>query len=505
MTAVNFGVKLGKSVRSKLLPLGVTGAIALAIAAGTGFSEGVVAKPTPDKTAAAAQAALAKGQVERAIQLAEAVVAANPREPSYRALLAHAYLKAGRFDSAATTFDDAMKLGDNSARTALGLALSYVAAGRNGDAVAILDDWRDAIPAADLGLAMALAGEATRGSAILADALRNGENTPKLRQNLAYAYALDGRWREARIMMSQDVPADQMDARLSDWAAKARPEDARLRVAGLLGTPLRSDPGQPARLALGANPAAEQLAAETAALKGAPPLAAARPAQPAAELPAAAPARMENPADLAAYAPVDAPRAEPSRFESAFAAAEPVAPARQANDIPVNGVRFVSQPVIQPLPARSKRVAASVPVQPAAKPAGAAPGRLASAAGAADTHRVQLGSFFTEQGARRAWGIYAARNPELRRYRMMISKAQVRGKTYFRVAAAGLDGQQGARSLCGSVKARGMACFAYATASGVPGTRAANAPMMASAKPATPKPAPKAAAPVAALAMARKR
>ncbi len=82
-------------------------------------------------------------------------------------------------------------------------------AGRNRDAVAILDDWRDAIPVADLGLALALAGEPTRGSAILADALRNGENTPKLRQNLAYAYALDGRWREARIMMMQDVPADQ--------------------------------------------------------------------------------------------------------------------------------------------------------------------------------------------------------------------------------------------------------------------------------------------------------
>ncbi|PIM50389.1 sporulation protein, partial [Roseateles chitinivorans] len=144
---------------------------------------------------------------------------------------------------------------------------SYSAAGRHRDAVAILEDWRDAIPVADLGLALALAGEPTRGSAVLADALRNGENTPKLRQNLAYAYALDGRWREARIMMMQDVPADQIDARISDWAAKTRPEDNQLRVAGLLGAPLRSDPGQPSRLALNSNPVNEQLAAQTAAVE----------------------------------------------------------------------------------------------------------------------------------------------------------------------------------------------------------------------------------------------
>jgi len=252
--------------RTKLVPLGMTGALALGIVASVGFSEDVVAKQAPNKTAAAAQSALSKGQVDKAIELAEAMVAASPREPAYRALLAHAYLKAGRFQSASATFDDAMKLGDNSAMTALGLALSYSAAGRNRDAVAILDDWRDAIPVSDLGLALALAGEPTRGSAVLADALRNGENTPKLRQNLAYAYALDGRWREARIMMMQDVPAGEIDARISDWAAKTRPEDYQIRVAGLLNAPLRSDPGQPSRLALNTSPVTEQLAAQTAAV-----------------------------------------------------------------------------------------------------------------------------------------------------------------------------------------------------------------------------------------------
>lgn len=480
-----------KTNRTKLLSLGLTGAIALAIVAGSGFSDQVVARPTPDKTAAAAQAALAKGQVDKAISLAESVVAASPREPAYRALLAHAYLKAGRFASAATTFDDAMKLGDTSSRTALGLSLAYVGAGRNRDAVAILDDWRDAIPVADLGLALALAGEPARGSAILADALRGGENTPKLRQNLAYSYALDGRWREARIMMSQDVPADQMDARISEWAAQARPEDFQVRVAGLIKAPLRSDPGQPTRLALNASPAAEQLAVESAAVRDVPQVAAATPVQPVAELPAAEPA-----AALASYAPVGAKPVEPVAVAAAAPVeAAPVAPSASAPRFVQN---FVSVPVVQPLPVRQPRAAAPARVRVAAAPA------HAGQPVAADTHRVQLASFFTEQGARRAWGIYTAKNPELRKYRMTITKAQVRGKTYYRVAAAGLNGSQGARSLCGTVKARGMACFAYATSTGVPGTRAANAPMLAQAKAAAPKPAaPKAG--VAGPAMARKR
>lgn len=487
--------------RTKFVPLGVTGAVALAIAASASFSGDVVAKQAPDKSAAAAQSALSKGQVDKAIELAEALVAGNPREPAYRAILAHAYLKAGRFQSASATFDDAMKLGDNSAKTALGLALSYSAVGRTGDAVAILQDWRDAIPVSDLGLALALAGEPTRGSAVLADALRNGENTPKLRQNLAYAYALDGRWREARIMMMQDVPADQIDARISEWAARTRPEDSQLRVADLLGAPLRSDPGQPSRLALNSNPANEQLTAQAAVAESAPQVAA---AAPVAELPPVAAA--EPAAALASYTPVSAPAAGqapdagPSKFAAAFA--EPEAAAAPVPVVDASGMAFISQPLVQAVPAtqlRAPRLIAAAPARPA-------PRRLTYTmpvpTKAQGTHMVQLGSFSTQQGARRAWGIYTAKNPELRNFRMTITQAQVRGKTYFRVAAAGINGSQGAWGLCGKVKSRGMACFAYATRTGVPGTAAPAAVQMAHAKASVI--APK-AVPATGPALARRR
>ena len=456
-------------IRRSVLPLGLAGAIALAMVAGLGISNSAVAKSSPDKTAAEAQKALAKGEVEKAISLAEALVAANPREPAYRALLGQAYLRAGRFESAATTFDDAMKLGDNSAKTALSLALADIGAGRNQEAVAILNDWRDAIPAADLGLAYALAGETSRGVAILSDALRSGDNSPKLRQNLAYAYALDGRWREARQMAAQDVPADQLDARMSSWASMALPDASKQRIATLLHVPMRSDPGQPTALALNANTDQQQLAAETGAVRAT-----------AAPVPAVAaggellPASASNSATLAQYQPVSA---------------LPGADAAPASEIPeAFRPEYGGNPVVQPLDAtpaaapaakpRAVRVASASPKpkavshRPGLRPRHAA----VAVAGRGSSHLVQLGSFASEQGARRAWGFYAKRNPELRNFKMSISQAMVKGKKYWRVAAAGLDGR-GASGLCSAVKGRGGVCFAYAITA--PHGRAANAPAMA--------------------------
>ena len=98
---------------------------------------------------------------------------------------------------------------------------------------------------------------------------------------------------------------------------------------------------------------------------------------------------------------------------------------------------------------------------PAPKPA-AAPVVAASSG----THLVQLGSFSSEQSAKRAWNLLVARNPNLRGHRMVITPAVVDGKNYWRVAAAGFDSGS-ANGACSAVKNRGGACFAYA-ASRVP-------------------------------------
>lgn len=447
--------------RSRMIALVASTALATTALGGCATS----AAPRADLSASEAQAALAKGKAERAVEHAEAAVLAEPRNAAYRAMLGAAYLEAGRFRSAATSFDDAMELGDETARTALSYALAETAAGNNAAALATLEDWRDEIPAADLGLALALAGRPDHGAHVLANALRGGENTPKVRQNLAYALALQGNWRAARIMAAEDVPADQIDARLGEWARAAHPEAHGARVAALLNVPLAADAGQPVELALANHPSVEQLAAQ--AVQSAAPDTAPRTEFAATdELP---PVAQSAPAPTLAMAQADvAPAAD---FDEAFAAPTPAG--ATPPQMVANAVRFVSNPVVQAMPARYQTAPSPAPrVGPGrvtGRVAGTVPGR-SSPAPAAPTgdHLVQLGSFSSEQGARRAWAIYAKRYPQLSQYRMVITEAEVRGKKYWRVSAGGFA-RTSARSMCADVKAAGHGCIAWAEGSPLPG------------------------------------
>ncbi|MGX7896638.1 tetratricopeptide repeat protein [Tsuneonella sp. HG222] len=408
------------------------------------------AAPRADLSASKAQVALSKGKVSKAIASAEAAVQAEPRNAGYRAMLGSTYLEAGRFASAATSFDDAMALGDTSTRTALSLALALTGQGKYAEASAVLDDWDDAIATADLGLAYALAGQPQRGVRLMSDAIRGGDNTPKIRQNLAYAYALSGMWKEARLMAAQDVPADQVGDRIQEWAQMAQPEAWQHRVAALIGAPAGVvDAGQPVVLALGNAPSVEQLAAEASAF--------AAPAVAARSIPTFEPETRELPAieegpavAVQSYPP---PRAEkPEDFQAAFATIAPSGGSMA--QVVQDAMRFAQEPVVQTAPIRQ----------------GAAPRaeRAAAAKQSDGTHLVQLGSFASEQGARRAWGIYVKKYPDLAAHEMVITEALVKGKRYWRVSAAGYD-KAGSSAMCGRVKNGGQGCFAYAEGRPMPG------------------------------------
>lgn len=435
----------------------------LTLAAGTALASvalgGCATKSAPraDFSAGRAEVALQKGKVSDAIAHAEAAVLAEPRNAAYRSMLGAAYLDAGRFVSAMTSFDDAMTLGDESARTALGFALAAIGSGDRGAALEVLEDWRDDIPAADLGLAFALAGDNAQGTQILSNAVRSGDETAKTRQNLAYALALGGNWGAARIIAAQDVPANQLDARIQQWAAMAAPEASQTRVATLLGTRAVADSGQPAQLALANNPSHEQLAAEASAY--APPVAEAAPvvaANTGGELPPLAAAAATPVADAPRVA-VAAPPVTPSQdFQAAFAAPAPVAatPAQMM----AAAADFVSQPMVQQTPAH----AASADPARAAQPRRMAGRSMDAPAGSAGGgHLVQLGSFSSEAGARRAWSIYAKQFPQLSGYDMVITKAVVRGKTYFRVSAGGMQRAEAA-GVCSAVRGKGQGCYTWA-------------------------------------------
>ncbi len=462
--------------------LGVAGMAAAGVLA----TCAVAAAPKPEKVAAGAQSALLKGKVEKAIALAEQAVSLDPRNAAWRVVLGDSYLRAGRFVSASQAYDEALKLGNDKGRTALALALMQISQGQYAQASDTLSAYRDSIPASDYGLALALSGQTGQGVAVLADALRQGDNSPKIRQNLAYAFALDGKWPMARAMVEQDLAADKVDERLSQWALAGRPEDTQKRVAMLLGTPLRGDSGEPAQLALATipdgkgvpdgkggpdgkgAPAKAPVHATAEATSAAPAFAAAaatelpplpsEPTAPAVDMsnratetlaPAAAPAIIDGNADTPAVlqniAVQSAPAAElPVVVHQAPA---PVAPVRMPTVR-----RSVAQQMIAPATAPHVVRHAQVARAPVSRaPIYAATGNVA----------VQLGAFATQDGAQRALRHYAARHTALNGHKLDMVRVRVANKTYWRVLATGFAGRS-ANAACHAVNAGGGACLVRA-------------------------------------------
>ena len=429
--------------------------IAIATALASTALTGCTGKPAPSAAYSAAQAetALAKGKSGKAIEHAETSVLASPRDATARSLLANAYLQGGRFQSAATTYAEAIQLGDTGSRTIISLALSQIAMGDQTGALATLDQFQSTLDPADYGLALALAGRPDAGVQVMGNALRGGQNTPKVRQNLAYAYALAGNWAAARVMAAEDVPADQLGDRLGQWASTARPEYFQARIASLLNVTPAADPGQPAMLALSNHNSVEQLAAEINV-------------DAAGELPAtgAAEQAFAFASELPVAAPVAAPVAEQEtpQFATAFDAGD-ASLADAGLAVADTSPRYVSKEVVQPIPAW-----ASAPVVPrsvahtAAAPA--APAKMAPG-----NFNVQLGSYFSMSDAQAAWKQFQKRYPELQGAEKIITKARVNGKIYYRVAAAGFA-EGSARSLCSKAKSKGAGCITYAANSPLPGT-----------------------------------
>jgi len=444
--------------------LALLASAAIATAALSGCA--TASAPRADVSFDKAQSALEKGKTTKALSHAEAAVQAEPRNGTYRALLGKAYLEAGRYAAASQSFGEALELGNTDSRTVLSYALTTTAIGKGKTALNELLEWETALDPADAGLAIALAGNPKRGVFILTNALRAGQNTPKLRQNLAYTYALDGNWRAARVMAAEDVPADQLDARLSDWAAKARPEDHMLRISSLLGVAPTTDDGMPARLALANFPSTQEMVAEAKAkmpVDQAPAQIAAAPGQPSQTEAmtfehATAPVKAEQSVKRVAQAPTPvapvAPVAKPAPKPAPVAAPTPRVSSKTVQPA---GPRFISRPVAQKLPqaAPAKRVAQA----PKPKPT---PKRVASAP-AGDTHLVQLGSYVSKEEAKRGWVSLKRKFPQLASHDLVVTKAEVKGKIYYRVAAAGF-GRQGAAQMCSAVRSSGRGCFAYSKA-----------------------------------------
>ncbi|WP_066552026.1 SPOR domain-containing protein [Croceicoccus bisphenolivorans] len=429
-----------------------------AVIAGTMLAGVAVAQPALAGSVDKASEALSENETDRAVLYAEKAVEEAPRDASRRALLGQAYLRAGRLVSARAALNEAITLGETNPRVALMLALAEIGSGSPRNGVTILAQQGNSIPAADRGLAFALAGETARGVEIISADIRAGNDNSKTRQNLAYAFALDGRWREARLMAAQDVPADMLDRRMTEWAMNSRADQVGNRVAALVGATLQADSGMPVALALANFPtpaakAAAPMMAEAKPVAPAPVKAAAKPA------PAPVVVAKADPAPVVvakAAEPVVVARAEPAKSEVKTAAVPASKPATmqmaviqptQENPAAKPAAMKVAMTTAKPAPVKAKVAAPALP-----------------APSASGTHVAQLGSYTSEANARAGWKVFQSRYANLKGAQPVITQAKVDGKDYWRVAAGSFDAK-GANAMCAAVKASGNGCLPIAQSS----------------------------------------
>lgn len=446
------------------------------------------------RVAEQARAAHQRGNSAEALRLAERAVELAPRDSGYRMLLADIYLRAGRFQSAESTYGDVLALDTGNERAGLSIALVRIALGRTGAALEQLEAIRDRANAGDVGLAYALAGQPQRAIEILEPAARAAGATGRTRQNLALAYAFAGDWQRARTVAAQDVSPAELGGRLQQWAALARPGAPGTAVATLLGVSPAADSGQPVQLALAAPVTAVQAYAEAAPVE----------AYPAEAYPAEAPAPVQV---AAAPAPMPVPAPQPVRYVETAAAASSPAPAVPAGEapnwwpssgdsepaapapaavasapvVPVAVASAPVEPVAAPAPriletryANEAREPAAAPVAarvpalltrpaPRARPASAI--RLPRAG--AGRFVVQLGAFVNPANADRAWRQASSRFGlgDAQPHRATITLG---GRTFHRVAIGGFSSHAEAVRVCGSVRARGGVCFVRGMAGDTP-------------------------------------
>ena len=397
-----------------------------------------------------ALAALNSNDIAGAVGFAEQAVEASPGDAGFRALLANTYFAAGRFASAEAAYKDALAISPSEGRLVLKLVLVEIAQGKLAEAIALLESNRGQVNPADFGLALALAGRPDEAIPILESAARVPNADGRVRQNLALAYAFAGDWERSRLIAAQDVPANQLDARMQEWMQLAKPSKASDQVAALTGvTPAAADPGQPVRLAL---KLPEAQLAEAASEPQPMFVEATSIPAPVAPVPTPQFAEVAPPPPPPAPEPfpvaeAPAPVPPPSTI-AALAAAAPEAPAA-----------FVALTPTVKAKAKAHRASVTTKLPPA---------RNAALRTGKSKAVVQLGAYRSPQYVTAAWNQLTRRYPALRSYLPLRARFDSPKGTFYRLSIQGFASQQEAIARCNTLKSRGGNCFVRNVAGDAP-------------------------------------
>ncbi|MCY7271813.1 MAG: tetratricopeptide repeat protein [Sphingomonas bacterium] len=473
-----------KSLRfgTALTALGLIGALAACASPGTRMSNrasifGDKVDSSNIGIATRAQIAVEKGDYATGITLAERAVGNTPNDAGFRALLGNAYFGGGRFASAESAYRDSLSLFPNQPQVVLKLALVTIAQGKTDAALAVLESARNVLDPSDYGLALALAGQPQAAVSVLDAAAREVGADSRVRQNLALAHALTGDWAQARNVASQDVAADQVDARIQQWMTFAKPTKASDQVASMTGfTPAAVDPGQPVRLAL-VQPKSDIRLAQAAPVEVGPvevgPVQVGPVAEPAPPMVAeVAPVEVAVDASVAEVQPesADAPveAAEPAPAPVVVAAALPIVAVEQVRAM----AEAIASPVIEAAYVAPTPVAAKPGLSPRAASLsdGRLPLRRAAFGRASGNSRsvVQLGAYSSRAFVSVAWTKLAAKYPALRGYSPATARFEGPRGTVYRLSVSGFNSGGHAQQMCAGLKTRGAACFVRSVAGDVP-------------------------------------
>lgn len=420
-----------------------------------------------------ALAALKANNVPTAVDFAERAVQQSPNDAGFRALLGNAYFASGRFWSAEAAYKDSLTLYSNQPQVILKLALVETALGKKAEAVAFLQAGRSVLDASNYGLALALAGDSADAIPVLDAAARQQGADATVRQNLALAHALAGDWTEARTIAAQDVPGNQLDARIHQWMQFASPAKPSDQIAALVGvTPAAVDHGQPIRLAL--RKTDTMLAQAVTSPQAAPArVAPAAPVTVAQLAPAPHPQIAEAPAPQpapkfveAVATPTPAPQGEP--------AVAPAPPAVGSILAEASSVASTTKTMLVTAAHKAESVVASfIPHKaPAVKPK---PRRIAAVSRRGNSNVVmQLGSYRSPGQVTAGWNHLTQRYPALRAYLPLRARFDSANGTFWRLSVQGFESQREAIARCNLLKSRGGHCFVRGFAGDAPVQIASN-------------------------------
>ncbi len=162
------------------------------------------------------------GQHGQKFAVLKKLIGYHPRNMGLRAMYARALLKGGRAVQAEGAFRAMLEAGQRDWKTYNGLGSALAAQGRFSEA---RDQYQLALKASpgnvkvmnNIALSHILEGNPARAEAMLRRLLQTpqGRNDRRIRQNLALSLGLQGRFKEARYVASQDLPPEVVEANMA--------------------------------------------------------------------------------------------------------------------------------------------------------------------------------------------------------------------------------------------------------------------------------------------------